>query len=148
LDQVVRILDRMRSLAVYDQSAIVILADHGARVDFKAKNAKPAELQIGRFLPLLLIKPPGRSAPFAEIKTPAMLSDLPATLMPLMALTWPARGQDLLALDPNAPRTRSAVNLLIKGGWEGAVFGRETPKAYEINGPAGDAQSWRETVWR
>ncbi|NMC64401.1 MAG: sulfatase-like hydrolase/transferase, partial [SAR324 cluster bacterium] len=78
------ILQTLRQLKVYDQSAIFIFGDHGFTLKyFKTPPNKP---NIAKALPLLLVKGFGSQKDFTISEVPAVLTDLPATVHDMLGL--------------------------------------------------------------
>ncbi len=82
-------LDQLRALGVYDRSAVLILADHGAE-------------SVHR--PLLLLKRPGDTGELAVSDAPVSYADLPATYVAL--LTGTQTGGELWSISQEETRTR------------------------------------------
>ena len=82
-------LDRLRELGVYDQAAILILADHGTETVHR---------------PLLLLKRPGDAGALHVSDAPVSYTDLPATYAAL--LTGEETGAELWNIPAQEARTR------------------------------------------
>lgn len=81
-------LQELRRLSLYDDAAILVLADHGTR-------------QLHR--PMLLLKRPGETGALRISDAPVSYADLPATYT---ALLTGEEGENVLWRVPDAPRTR------------------------------------------
>lgn len=81
-------LQELRRLSLYDDAAILVLADHGTH-------------QLHR--PLLLLKRPGETGALRISDAPVSYADLPATYT---ALLTGEEGENVLWRVPDAPRTR------------------------------------------
>ncbi len=147
-------LDRLRALEIYDQTAIIVAADHGVMFRPRGLIGDPMYLAnmpwlISRAMPLFMVKRPGSQEPLTLSSAPTTMTDLPATLMDLLdvdAEGFP--GESVLDIEPGAQRVRhfSAYHWR-KDDWEGEFF--EALYQLEIDGPLLDARSWhyRETVF-
>ena len=120
------LLDRLRTLDLYDRSAIVVTSDHGLGL-FPPRNA-PTERREGvpsgksrrrmrlDATPLLLIKPFGAQGPLQLSYAPTSIVDLPSTLLDLAGLpNTLGSGKSALALDPAMPRERTYADRHVGG---------------------------------
>lgn len=82
-------LEQLRTLGVYDRSAVLILADHGTDTVHR---------------PLLLLKRPGDTGEMAVNDAPVSYADLPATYVAL--LTGAQAGTELWSIPQGQARTR------------------------------------------
>lgn len=82
-------LEQLRTLGVYDRSAVLILADHGTETVHR---------------PLLLLKRPGDTGEMAVNDAPVSYADLPATYVAL--LTGAQAGTELWSIPQGQARTR------------------------------------------
>lgn len=82
-------LEQLRTLGVYDRSAVLILADHGTDTVHR---------------PLLLLKRPGETGEMAVNDAPVSYADLPATYVAL--LTGAQAGTELWSIPQGQARTR------------------------------------------
>lgn len=82
-------LEQLRTLGVYDRSAVLILADHGTDTVHR---------------PLLLLKRPGEMGEMAVNDAPVSYADLPATYVAL--LTGAQAGTELWSIPQGQARTR------------------------------------------
>jgi hypothetical protein len=108
LSQVVALLERLRSLGVYDASSLVVLADHGYRIEsrFAAASGDPKfRRMVGSFNPLVLVKPAGSRGPLTTSDAPIELADVARALCDGSGCA-PAEGLSRLdAVDPGRTRT-------------------------------------------
>ena len=145
-----RLLDRLRALGIYDQSAVVLTADHGWRVPRPdhplAGMATPAgDLQAVALtaMPLLAVKPKGASGPLRTSMAPTAITDIPATLADLAGLPpglFP--GEPAMRLSPDARRIRSFAFHT----WRNADWRRQYMDAlhvFSVEGPIHERASWR-----
>ena len=88
------ILNRMRALGIYHDAIIVIMSDHGL------------EWPLGRAMPLLLYKPAAASGSLVVADAPAMLTDLPRSIVTDLGLNTEFPGEDIRRLSPDDPRDR------------------------------------------
>lgn len=94
LTRIVRILDRLKALGIYDSSLIVLMADHGAWVpaagvpgrEGSAPEAEVTANTIGMAIPVLAVKPPAISGPLTVSDAPTSIVDVPATIAGLLGM--------------------------------------------------------------
>ncbi|HPF71203.1 MAG TPA: sulfatase-like hydrolase/transferase [Candidatus Krumholzibacteria bacterium] len=157
------LLQRMRELHVYDDSLLLVLADHGdgdmseLGIDTAALAAlgwtgdlptattgvDQAVVQGG--LPLVLVKAPGAHGPLMLWRTPVALADVTATV--LQALDLPADatagGRSMLAAPADAPRQRLHRHYAFSGRGDPDYLLPMTE--YAIDGFAWDPGAWSPT---
>ena len=144
-----RLLDRLRSLEIYDQSAVILTADHGwlasrSNHPFKdiATPAGPLEWVVLSAMPLLAIKPSQASGPLRVSYAPTAITDVPATIMDLAGLpTNLFPGESALRIDPDATRLRSYAF----HSWEDADWNRrylDVLRVFSVRGHASDPNAW------
>jgi hypothetical protein len=109
-----RFLERLRSLQAYDRSIILMTSDHGWNVPGPDHPLQGVETPAGALdqigtgaMPILAVKPAGRSGPLQTSYAPTSLTDIPATILDLLGLP-PAElpGQSAFRMDPKAARRR------------------------------------------
>jgi hypothetical protein len=145
-----KIIAELRELKIYDQSMIIISADHGVRLDLgrvtSKSDDKNSRARISRGLPLLMVKPPGRSSLFEISDAPAQLLDIPRTVTSALGLEAPFPGENALNLRPEEPRDRFYSDFAFRwNDWDRAddpALRRVTPH-YRIHGDAWNAESWQ-----
>lgn len=88
------LLDRLRALGVYENSAIVLLADHGAGLPLPPHNQRQANAA-----PLLMVKAPGATGPLRTDSSALSLTDVPTVICRLIDQCEgvPARGQPVFS---------------------------------------------------
>jgi hypothetical protein len=110
-------LERLRQLAIYDDSLIFIVGDHGAGSQgqkFVLQPGMPVD-QEGKIvtqtykinaLPLMLVKPLGASGDLKTSDSPISASDIPATVFSALGLSVDAPGESMFSIEPSARRER------------------------------------------
>ncbi len=101
----VDLLERLRSLGIYDSSLIVLQGDHGSRMSPVVDAVKISGLP-SRAVALLTVKLPGASGPLEIARTKTTVADVPATVMTGLGLEHDFGGDSVFSLDPDEPRTR------------------------------------------
>lgn len=148
LRKVVAVLERMQELGIYDNSLIVLMADHGAWVPVtRLRNARRdrdsiSALQVAMATPLLAIKPPGASGTLQRSRKETSIIDIPATIADVLGL--PPQFPGLSALDEgdSAPRVRS--HMVYGYGYYDEAPGYLRPmQEYRVTGDPYDAASWQ-----
>lgn len=99
---------QMRELGVYDDATIVIIADHGQRLEHAALvDGRP--VQTSR--PILLIKGAGASQEAMAVNSaPVCQEELMPSLLQAMGLDWRPSGRTLDEVDPDEMRERTYVD--------------------------------------
>jgi Sulfatase len=141
------IVNGMKSLQVFEQSMIIISADHGSpqkTLDYKAPADWP---KIELALPLLLIKPFGKdsSQTLQLSSSPACLGDFFRTVSESLGIPGNfSPGENILQIGPDTTRTR----LFRYYQWRNRFWGSEylpNMNEYSINGNAQDINAWKAT---
>lgn len=118
IDVFLRLLASLKRSSIYDGSLLVLLSDHGASIPVPSQshvhvldhNVRLHGGHTGRFLPLLLVKPPGSTAPLKISQAPASLIDLRATICEATKTCRPPPdGVSVLSLSEHASRKRTFI---------------------------------------
>ncbi len=149
------LLDRLRTLDLYDRSAIVVTSDHGLGL-FPPRDTPPGRERVpsGKSLrrmkveatPLLLIKPFGAQGPLQLSNAPTSIVDLPATLLDLAGLpNTLGSGKSALALDPAMSRERTYADHAWGRGGQNDFQSRyfDVLHLYSVDGQASSSDAWR-----
>lgn len=122
-------IERLKKNGVYDNSAIVILADHG----YQPLKNRPDNYILSRFNPILLVKGIGEKHEFAVSDKPVSYYDLPQAYTDLLD------GKQSAELFPEAeyPRTRTVI-------WY-EIYKEEHMVEYATDGKATEWDKFRET---
>ena len=144
------LLDRLRTLDIYDSSVIVLTSDHGwgvVREDqpFRGIRSPAGNLDLVALsaMPLLAIKPADRTGPLEPSHAQTAITDIPATIVDLVGLPNVfGRGQSAFEIDPEAPRARTyAHHSWTNADWSRPYF--DTLHTFSIDGRVTDPASWR-----
>lgn len=113
-------VDSLKQAGVYDNSAIIILGDHG----YQPASGAPENYILSRFNPILMIKGFGERHEFAVSDKPVSYLDLPEAYVDLLD------GKQSPDLFPNAeyPRTRTVI-------WY-EIYKEEHKEEYQTDGKA------------
>lgn len=137
-----RVIEELKELNVYDQTMLIVSADHGFRTKFDHIEDQSKDLpSISYALPLLLIKPFHHRGPLQTSEVPARLADLPATVQDALNLNNPFPEKSIFSLNPSEQRSR----LFRYYRWKHRNWTGETlppMKEYIVNGHAWDERSW------
>jgi hypothetical protein len=152
--KLIRLLNsRLHALGIYDQTTLIVTADHGAseyaiplgRLEGdEAGSDRPGApdhiRQAGT--PLLLMKFPGNSGNIQLSDKPASLPDLPATICTSLGISHGFPGRSILQLEENEERVR-ALYFYNFDGWDQ----RFLPPLSEwlVKGHSWSAASWQRT---
>jgi hypothetical protein len=145
--RVAAFLDRLRALGVYDDSLIIISADHGNGLPprrFANDRALPDEqlsVTAGKALALLLVKPPKSSGGIRVSQARAAITDIPVTVAEALGVRHDLPGEPLLKLAENTPRVRTFASYDWENeDWKANYF--DHLDVLEIDGPIRDGSSW------
>lgn len=122
-------IERLKANGVYDNSAIIIMADHG----YQPLNGAPDNYILSRFNPILLIKGVNEKHDFAVSDKPVSYFDLPNAYTELLD---GKQSTDLFA-DIEYPRTRTVI-------WY-EIYKEKHMVEYAADGKATEWDKFRET---
>lgn len=141
-------LRKLKRIGVYDQSLILIHADHGADIPFKMSGERNPDTGwigfegLGNALPLLLVKPPGRSGALEVSERPVSLRDIPATVSGLLGMEAALPGRSVFSvLPPVAPRPYFTSPVHRNEAAERDQF--DEFWIYTVNGSLYDRSAWQ-----
>ena len=147
LSQLIAFLDKLRAIGAYDNSTIIIHADHGKRVAIDAPyhlanhfgRSYPDGLAqvIASGLPTLMIKPAGASGDMTISDAPVWYKDIPATVRKEAGIPLSGEERSILAPAPDRPRFFYYYPYAERGNG----FNERLIK-YRVSGPAWDPNSW------
>jgi len=148
LNDVIEFLDRLKSLAIYDSSLIILQADTGLGVPVqKMRNYGPQisgrcpPNLIGNALPLLAIKPPQSKGPLKISDAQVMFTDIPATISSVLSLNEDFPGESVFEVNPKEKRERKYYHY----NWRSKNWQTEylpPMREYIVNGSVFDGDSW------
>jgi len=150
LDTVIGLLDRLKQLGLYDQSLIVIHADHGGWVPtlrhgrhVPLGEGEAPDFVVSLASALLMVKPPGATEPLQSSDAPTSLIDIPDTISSV--LNWGADfGQKSVFSLDDAPRDRQFMFYFWhKNEWSNDFT--QPIVEYTINGSHFETD-WKETA--
>ena len=147
LMRVIDVLRRMRDLGIYEQSLIVLMADHGAWVPVdplmneQDNRAGVNTMGVAMATPVLAIKPPGVMGNMRVSDAPTSVVDVPATIGDLLSLKAQFDGRSVFSISNEAPRLRR--HLYYRYGVNPDAEGYLFPmREYLIYGSTLDASAW------
>lgn len=159
LDHLLKFLDTLKALHIYDSSLIVIQADHGGHIPLKMRDSQHKEeggqrghsgnldeffvpLIAREALPLLMIKPPYSRGNLNISMAQAMLTDIPATINAILHLGGEFPGESVFNIAQTEDRSRKFYHHTFKQqDWQNDFFDRIDE--YIISGSALDVTSWQ-----
>jgi len=116
LNFVIALLKRMKEFGIYDDSLIVLMADHGGHIApnrFKPKKVIDGNISfeidpwlVAMATPLMMIKVPHASGPLQISAAPASLLDTTATISSVLGLDEDFSGRSILNLSSSEQRDR------------------------------------------
>lgn len=122
-------IEHLKANGVYDNSVIVIMADHG----YQPAQDEPENYILSRFNPALLIKGVGERHDFAVSDKPVSYLDLPQAYIDLLD----GKKSSELFAQIEYPRTRTVI-------WY-EIYKEEHMVEYQTDGKATDWDMFRET---
>lgn len=128
-------INQMKTLGVYDNSTIIVTADHGmsqATDDLLLHSAPTC---------ILLVKPAGASNPVKTSNAPVCHNDLFATVLEGFGVDGSEYGRTVFDIGENEERERTYYHSSLHSDIEGEIALRE----YTVNGDARDFASWKLT---
>lgn len=145
LSGVFSVLRRMRELGIYDNSLIVLMADHGAWVPVESGGQVDTALgtsptNIAMAIPVLAIKPPGAGGPMQSSDAATSVIDIPATIADLLELPSDFPGTTVFAKGANEKRRHLTYAYGNNPEFDGYLF---TMQEYEISGSPFEPDAWR-----
>ena len=152
LDRIVALLDKLRTLAIYDHSMIIIQSDHGSGQSFKMQEAGSgrwidslkSRLRVwGGVLPLLLVKPAQSRGALRSSEAQVELNDIPATVTELLGLPNGFGGKNVFAVKSGEERQRRFYREMSKRNRAAKIGYFEGLQEYVISGSVFRESSWR-----
>jgi len=146
-----RFLQLLQKADLYDNSTIMIVADHGGgeyNVTFEdtskpgTKNSKVSASDIAGGLPLVLVKPRGARDPWRVSNSPVAGGDTPKTLATLLKIPNQLPGRSMLDISESEPRERFHYHYSFDG-WDKRYLPELTE--YRILGDSHASSSWSPT---
>jgi hypothetical protein len=140
--------DRLRELGLYDDSLIVLAADHGAGFGPAEDGAAPtirdsADRDLVAFShPVLAVKPPGARGEMRLSALPVQLTDIRSTVCSFLPACARNEAPSVFDAGSATPRERrfDASFLWTRADWDGDYPGPFT--SYVVRGPVRDVSSW------
>ncbi|PIQ71896.1 hypothetical protein COV87_00770 [Candidatus Roizmanbacteria bacterium CG11_big_fil_rev_8_21_14_0_20_37_16] len=154
-------LNKLKEIGVFDNSLIIIMADHGVGIqiddlllkienDLDGKNFSGPNIVdkkiISRALPLLLIKPINSIGELKDIKISASSTDVPRTVLDYLGIKNSFPGINLLKKNINTSdriRTFYYYDVKDEDVWENDYI--TSLDEYKVNGFSGNSLSWSPT---
>lgn len=153
LVQLLKLLEKMKALNIYDDATIVIMGDHGAWVPPKNANAivsadrKTADYIVGEVIalsvPLLAIKRPKDSGPLKVSEAPSWIVDTAATIADVAGLEAEFDGESVFNLDGDQSRERRFHHYTYsRNEWSSDYLA--PIEEFSVNGSPLLSTSWRQ----
>ncbi len=153
--EVVKLLDSMKRLGIYDDATIVLMGDHGAWVPPKGlkaiinpdgRTADYINLSVlALSVPLLAIKRPGDDGPMTVSAAPTWIIDTAATIADVEGFEAKFVGESVFALKGDQSRERSFNYYEYKRSeWNDDYL--SPIEEFTVNGSAVDSSSWKYSL--
>jgi hypothetical protein len=138
-----QLIQRLRELELYDNTLIVVTADHGSmeRALDMGDLHSASHPDLNRTLPLLLVKPFEAAGPMRRSGVPASLSDVAHTVAELAGLDADFPGASLF----NEAGLTGRRRVFFDYEWEDRFWSASylpTLQEYVVTGKASDPLSW------
>ncbi|MEM7217006.1 MAG: sulfatase-like hydrolase/transferase [Pseudomonadota bacterium] len=137
------LLARMKTLGLYNETTILIHADHGSHYEVRRKwsrqNEGPSEWFASRSSTLLLFKPPNSHGELVTSKAQVTLTDIKPTLRDIAGLQINEASDSLLNADENRARTRFHWGGSV---WQDPARNPQDAKLYRIEGDHLEPKNW------
>ena len=131
----ITLLERMRELGIYDNTLIVLHADHG----YGPMGELPGDRRkttVPRAHALLAVKRIGAHGPLRISNAPTSVADIPATILGELGLEHDYAGQSVFELSERQSRTRIFNSYSLGPRHSGVI------KRFELDGSIYDPQAW------
>ncbi len=141
---VLKVLQRMKDLGIYDSSLIVLMADHGAWVpveNFESSTRVDA-LTVAMATPTLAIKPPDAGHAFQVSNVPSSMIDIPTTIADLAAIDGGFGGESVFSIEAGVARDRRHLTYAygLNPDAKGYLFPMQE---WLVNGNPYESESWQ-----
>ncbi|MGH8471068.1 MAG: sulfatase-like hydrolase/transferase, partial [Gammaproteobacteria bacterium] len=117
IDGFLDLLAFLKRSSLYEETLVILLSDHGAALGSPSRPyaldgaVKLHSGQTGKFVPLLLVKPPLRRGPLKVSQAPASLIDVRATVCEAAKICDPPpTGRSVLSLAEDVARERQFID--------------------------------------
>ena len=152
LEWVLRFLDKLRKLSIYDDSTIIIQADHGSGLSFQLQDrtgqwidSRKSSLRIsGAVLPLFLVKPALSKGVLRVSDAQVELNDLPATIVALLGLPGEFGGKNIFEVKSGERRDRRYNRGMVNRDTSSKTGFFTALQEYVISGSVFVESSWRK----
>ncbi|MCP4410490.1 MAG: LTA synthase family protein [Gammaproteobacteria bacterium] len=155
LAEVIKLLEKMKQLGIYDDATIILMADHGAWVppsrlsgeiasdDKKIKIVNPSIVALAA--PLLAIKEAGAKGTLRVSQVPSWIPDIAPTIASITGLPESFPGTSILDLVPGISRERRFFHYQYsRGEWTADYL--SPIDEYIIKGSVFNSGSWHENA--
>ena len=155
LAEVIRLLEQMKRLGIYDDATIILMADHGAwvppsrlRVKRNAAGQPVASINpsiVALAAPLLAIKEAGASGPLRISTAPTWVPDIAPTIASLGGFTANYPGPSALDIAPDVDRERPFYYYQYsRGEWTADYL--SPIREFIIKGSVFDTSAWHRSA--
>jgi hypothetical protein len=149
IEYVISFLDKLKENGMYDNSVIILQADHGAGLSMSIEQSGDSKAGIAASAsPLLVIKPISSEGKMEISTAPSALTDIPTTICAALNLQSPFGGENIFALGEKKKRDREFYYYVWKHkNWQNEYF--VSMDKYIISGNVLDLNSWEfvDTIW-
>lgn len=142
------ILERMKDLGIYDNTVVVLMADHGAWLNAtgydrsQSLTAAPTAVTAGLAVPTLAIKPRNATGLIRISAAPTSISDVPVTIAQLIGAQSQLQGSNVFELPEVGSRRRFFYDYAYGKNSKAPDF-LHTLLEYEVVGSPFDSSAWR-----
>ena len=155
LEEVLKLFEEMKKAGIYNDTLIILMADHGAWVPPEKMTGIPASdgksisvinpKIIALSQPLLAIKPPGEKGALQISNAPSWIIDTAATIADYMELDTDFDGRSVRELEQSAARDRRhLVYEYQRSDWKDKYL--SPIQEFTVTGKGIDSSSWHEVA--
>ena len=155
LEEVLKLFEEMKKAGIYNDTFIILMADHGAWVPpedltgIPASDGKSITVMNPKIValsqPLLAIKPPGKSGPLRISDAPSWVVDTAPTIADYLELDTDYDGRSVRELEQGETRERRhLVYEYQRSDWKDKYL--SPIQEFTVNGRGIDSSSWHEVA--
>lgn len=152
LAEVIKLLEKMKELGIYDDAIIILMADHGVWTPSARLSGTPHPIDVqaeyigsamvGHANPLLAIKRAGAKGPLRTSAVKSWIPDIAPTIAAIAGFPSRHPGISVMDIDADIPRQRRFYSYAYsRDDWTANYLG--TINEYTVDGSIFDYRAWR-----
>jgi len=148
LDQFIIFINKLKTMGIYDNSLIILQADHGSGIPVNQSKQTTVSDEsisniIGSATPLVVIKPPHSKGPLRVSSNAVSLVDIPKTITDMLHINDTFPGKSMFAKENLSQNRKYYHYKWVNDNWQSTYF--KILKEYTVSGEVTDEQSWQLT---